>query len=265
MIKDYKLWENEMPLYEADKPCENKLVAYLHEDGEPHPAVIVYPGGGYQCYGDTEQHTIAQYYYDHGYQAFIAYYRLTPYHHPAPLLDAQRAVKLVRYRAAEWHIDPDRVFTVGFSAGGHLNGCVATQPDVCTVLGDEVDAMDARPTGALLSYPVISADPAIAHVGTFHNLLGDEEVQLRHTLSLEHCVGEDTCPCFVWHTLYDSCVPMEHSLRFTEAMKRHRRPVELHIFSVADHGKGLAEEYPGTCQWSALSLDWMERVLRAEI
>ena len=151
MIKDYKLWENEMPLYEADKPCENKLTAYLHEDDAVRPAIVIYPGGGYSMYGETEQHPIARFFYENGYNAFICYYRLAPYRHPAPLIDAQRAVKLVRYRAAEWHIDPDRVFTVGFSAGGHLNGCVATLEDMCTVLGDEVDGMNARPTGAILS------------------------------------------------------------------------------------------------------------------
>lgn len=259
MVKEYKLWEKDMPLYEADKPCENKLVAYLHEDDTVRPAMVIYPGGGYALYGETEQHPIAQFYYENGYNAFICYYRFAPYRHPAPLLDAQRAVKLVRYRAAEWHIDPARVFTVGFSAGGHLCGCVATLPDACTVLGDEVDGMNARPTGAILSYPVISAGE-YAHSGSFNNLLGDRREELQHTLSLERCVGEDTCPCFVWHTTIDSVVPVKNSLLFTEALVKQGIYCELHLFPEGDHGKGLAEDFPGTCQWTGLTLDWMNRI-----
>ncbi|MBQ8684196.1 MAG: alpha/beta hydrolase [Clostridia bacterium] len=258
MVKEYKLWENEMPLYEADKPCENKLTAYLHEDDMVRPAVVIYPGGAYALYGETEQHPIARFYYDHGYNAFICYYRIAPYHHPAPLMDAQRAVKLVRYRAEEWHIDPERVFTIGFSAGGHLNGCVATLPDVCTVLGDAVDGMDARPTGAILSYAVISAEEH-THAGSFMNLLGERCEELCHSLSLEYCVGKDTCPCFVWHTISDTCVSVKNSILFTEALIAQGIDCELHLFPKGDHGWGLAEPFPGTCQWPLLSLDWLNR------
>ena len=259
MIKDYKLWETTMPLQEADKPCENKLTAYLHEDDEVRPAMVIYPGGGYHCYGETEQHTIARFYSDNGFNAFICYYRVAPYRHPAPLLDAQRAVKLVRYRAAAWHIDPRRVFTVGFSAGGHLNGCVATLPDVCTVLGDAVDGMEARPTGAILGYPVISAVES-PHLGSFRNLLGDRFGELHRSLSLEMCVGEDTCPCFVWHTMADTCVPVKNALLFAEAMKKRGVSCELHLFPDGNHGMGLSADTPGTCQWASLTLDWMNRI-----
>lgn len=260
MINEYKLWENTMPLYETDKPCENKLTAYLHEDEVVRPAVVIYPGGAYSGYGECEQHPIARFYYENGYNAFIAYYRVAPYRHPAPLLDAQRAVKLVRYHAADWHIDPQRVFTVGFSAGGHLNGCVATQPDVCTALGDEVDGMDARPAGAILSYPVISSFES-PHAGSFKNLLGERCEELRHALSLEHCVGADTCPCFVWHTTIDSAVPVRNSILFSEALVKQGIYCELHLFPDGDHGAGLGEQYPAsTGQWSQLSLNWMERV-----
>ena len=119
--------------------------------------------------------------------------------------------------------------------------------------------MSARPTGAILSYPVISAGEC-AHAGSFNNLLGDRCEELRHTLSLENCVGEDTCPCFVWHTTIDSAVPVKNSLLFAEALTQKGIYCELHLFPEGDHGKGLAEEHPGTCQWSSLALDWMKRV-----
>ncbi len=263
MIKEYKLWEKDMPLYEADKPCQNKLTAYLHEDDAVRPAVVVYPGGAYSCHGELEQHSIARFYYENGYQAFIAYYRVFPYHHPAPLMDAQRAVKLVRYHAVEWGVDPERVFTLGFSAGGHLNSCVATLPDVCTVLGDAVDTMNPRPTGAMLAYPVISADQDKIHEDSFRNLLGERFDSELAAFSTETRVGEDTCPCFLWHTTFDSGVPMENSLVFASALHRRGIYCELHVFPDGDHGRALAEDDPtGTGQWAPLSLHWMERVVR---
>lgn len=263
MVKEYKLWEQDMPLYEADKPCENKLTAYLHEDEAVRPAVVIYPGGAYRHYGELEQHPIARFYYENGYNAFICYYRIAPYCHPAPLMDAQRAVKLVRYRAAEWRVDPERVFTIGFSAGGHLNSCVATLPDVCTALEDGVDGMTARPTGAMLGYPVISTQPGLAHEGSFRNLLGEQFDSELAAFSTETRVAEDTCPCFLWHTTFDSGVPMENSLVFASALHRRGICCELHVFPDGDHGRALAEDDPtGTGQWAPLSLRWMERVAR---
>lgn len=120
--------------------------------------------------------------------------------------------------------------------------------------------MNARPTGAILSYPVISALPGVAHEGSFQNLFGDRCEELRHTLSLENCVGKDTCPCFVWHTTIDSGVPVKNSLLFADALTKQGIYCELHLFPEADHGKGLAEDFPGTCQWPILALNWMERV-----
>ena len=87
MIKELKIWENEIPLYDENIPFENKMTAYLHEDGEVHPAMIVYPGGGYCIHGEWECDPVAQFYYDNGYNAFIVYYRVRPYAHPAPADD----------------------------------------------------------------------------------------------------------------------------------------------------------------------------------
>lgn len=260
MIKDMHIWEGKMPYNEENLPCENRIRAYWQEDGQVHPVMIIYPGGAYHHYGSTEQLPIAEFYYAHGYHALIVYYRLEPHRYPAALADAQRAVKLVRYHADEWHVDPDRVYTIGFSAGGHLCGCVATLPDVCTVLGDGVDAMSARPNGALLGYPVISSDPAIAHMGSFECLLGDRLEELKADLSLEHRVGADTCPCFLWHSMEDNCVPMENSLRFLAALHAGGIPAEGHIYPVGGHGNGLAINVPGESEWPELSLRWLARL-----
>ncbi len=258
MIQDMKLWSDRIPYNEKDLPCENRIRAYWQEDGQVHPVVIIYPGGAYHHYGTTEQLPIAEFYYAHGFHALIVYYRIDPHRYPAALADAQRAVKLVRYHAKEWRIDPNRVYTIGFSAGGHLCGCVATLPDVCTVLGDEVDTMSARPNGAMLGYAVISSDSAIGHLGSFEYLLGDRFEELSADLSLEHRVSADTCPCFLWHSMEDDCVPVENSLRFLAALRAARISAEGHIFPQGAHGNGLAIGVPGESAWPELSLRWLE-------
>ena len=261
MIKDMKIWENEIPLYDENIPFENKMTAYLHEDGEIHPAMVVFPGGGYCIHGEWECDPVASYYYENGYNAFIVYYRVRPYAHPAPLLDAQMAVKSVRRHAAEWGVDPERVFGVGFSAGGHLCGCAAVFGDIVPQYLPDAPATDSRLTGAILSYPVISAAPEAGHQDSFRNILGREASQeVLDTLSLEKLVDEHTAPCFLWHTIPDTLVPYDHSVRMTNAMVAAGRPVELHLFPEGEHGNSMAGWLPGACQWPALSLDWMKRV-----
>lgn len=260
MVEDIQLWEGKMPYNEDGLPCENRIRAYWQEDGKTHPVMIILPGGAYHHYGSSEQQPIAEFYYAHGYHALIVYYRIAPHRYPAALCDAQRAVKLVRFYAADWHIDPERVYTLGFSAGGHLCGCVATLPDVCTVLGDAADHMSVRPNGALLGYPVISSDPTIAHLDSFRYLLGDRFDEWHNRLSLENCVGEDTCPCFLWHSMEDDGVPVENTLRFLEALHARHIPAQAHIFPHGPHGNGLAAGVPGESAWPSLSLQWLEEL-----
>ena len=238
MIKDLKIWENDIPLFDETIPFENKMTAYIHEDDEIRPAMIVYPGGGYCIHGEWECDPVAQFYYDNGYNAFIVYYRVRPYPHPAPMLDAQYAVKNVRAHAAEWHIDPERVFGVGFSAGGHLCGCVAVFDDIVPQYLPSAPATDSRLTGAILGYPVTCAEPEAGHQDSFRHILGEDASQ----------------------ELLDTLVPFEHSLRLTKAMAKAGRYVETHLFPEGEHGNAMAGWLPGACQWGNLSLDFMKRV-----
>lgn len=257
MINEFKLWENAIPYAVEEAECPNHVTAYIHED-EVCPAVVVFPGGAYIKRAAHEGVDVAKFYYEHGYNAFAVDYRVAPNRHPAPLMDAQRAVKLVRYHAAEWGVDPDHVFVVGFSAGGHLAGCVATMEDVCRV-GDELDAVNARPNGAILCYPVISADPSIAHMGSFENLLGERADGLRDALSVEKNVDENTCPCFLFHTMEDAVVPVQNSFRMLEALRAHNVPTEAFLTPYGRHGVGLASGMDGCEQWPSLTLDWLCR------
>lgn len=261
MIQEMKIWEDTIPLYDETIPFENKMVAYLHEDEEIRPAMVVFPGGGYCVHGEWECDPVATYFCEQGYNAFLVYYRLKPYAHPAPLLDAQMAIKSVRQHAARWHVDPNRVFGVGFSAGGHLCGCTAVFADIVSQYVTDVTAADSRLTGAILCYPVISAAPEAGHQDSFRHILGEDASQaLLDTLSLEHHVNEKTAPCFIWHTVPDTLVPIEHSLRMTKAMAAAGRPVELHLFPEGEHGNAMAFSLPGACQWGPLALDWLQRV-----
>lgn len=257
MIKQYRLWEKDIPAYTDGVDCPNNVTAYIHEEGI-HPAVVVFAGGAYAKRASHEGGDIAEFYYGNGYNAFVVDYRVSPNLHPAPLMDAQRAVKLVRAHANEWGVDPDKVFVIGFSAGGHLAGCVATMADICRV-GDELDDVNARPNGAILCYPVISSDPTIAHLGSFDNLLGDRAEELRGAFSVDENVGEDTCPCFLFHTMEDTAVPVQNTLRMLAALRDHRIPAEAFITPFGSHGVGLAEGMGGCEQWPKLTLDWLRR------
>ncbi len=258
MIKEFKLWENDIPAYRADAECPNRVTAYIHENGV-HPAMVVYPGGAYMGRAPHEGWDIAEFYYENGFNAFVVDYRVAPNRHPAPLMDAQRAVRLVRLHASEWGVNPGQVFVIGFSAGGHLAGCVATMRDICRV-GDELDGVNARPNGAVLCYPVISSDPAIAHLGSFNNLLGERAEELRDAFSVDKNVSEDTCPCFLFHTMEDGAVPVQNTLSMLDALRSNSIPAEAFITPYGYHGVGLAKGMGGCEQWPALTLDWLRRL-----
>ena len=177
------------------------------------------------------------------------------------MLDGQMVIKNVRAHADEWHVDPNRVFGVGFSAGGHLCGCMAVFEDLVPQYLPAAPATDARLTGAILGYPVTCADPDAGHQDSFRHILGEDATQeLLDTLSLEKHVSDKTSPIFMWHTIPDTLVPFEHSLRLTKAMAAAGRYVECHLFPEGEHGNAMAGWLPGACQWGNLSLDFMKRV-----
>ena len=167
-------------------------------------------------------------------------------------------MKLVRGRAKEYGVNPEAVFTVGFSAGGHLTGCVATLPDYAKV-GDAFDDISPKPTGAVLSYPVVSAEvlDGINSCQYIEKICESGEISSQE-LSLEKRVTEKTAPCFVWHTFGDVLVSVSNSLLFCRALKAHNVPFELHTYSHGPHGLGLAQKYPDISQWAEHAVRWMK-------
>ena len=230
---------------DKDKPS---LTPYLPEaDKASGAAIVVCPGGSYGALAAHEGPDYALYLREQGIAAFVLKYRLGShgYRHPRMLEDAQRALRLVRARAAEWKVDPTRVAIMGSSAGGHLASTVLThfdagKPDAA----DPVDRQSSRPDLGILCYPVISMGP-IAHGGSKKNLLGENpDPSLVELLSNEKQVTKDTPPCFVWHTVEDKTVKVENALEFAAALQRAGVPFDLHIYEQGRHGIGLADKPP---------------------
>ncbi len=256
-METYKLWEKDIPLFDENiKNEENSnsftLEAYFtdeHLDGNPRSAMLILPGGGYRiCSNEGER--FANWLNFLGVNAFVLRYRVAPYRHPAPIIDAKRAIRYIRYNAEKFNINPEKIGVIGFSAGGHLAGCLCEYFDKFEEYSrDEIDKISAKPNLAVLSYPVVSMCEDYAHQGSTNNLLGDS-LELRKSLSLEKNVREDMPEMFIWHTLEDSVVSAVNSLELSKALKNKNVPHSLHIYNNGDHGSVLAENIEGTRHWS---------------
>ncbi len=212
----------------------------------PRRAVIVCPGGGYHFLSDREAEPIATQFLAAGFQVFILRYTVGEGAKDfAPLRQAALAVKFVRDNAEKYCVDPDHIFTCGFSAGGHLAasaGILSDIPELADITAGLPEGY-CRPNGMILSYPVITAGP-LAHQGSIRYLCGspDPTEEERDRFSLEKHVGAGTPPAFIWHTFSDTCVPVQNSLMLACAMKDAGVPFELHIFPDGVHGLALCNE-----------------------
>lgn len=254
---------------------EGKLVTYFLgnspeiEPDRRRPVVVICPGGAYSATSDREAEGIAMQFLGRGYHAAVLRYSTAPARFPEALQQLALAVSMLRERAEEWHIDPDKIVVQGSSAGGHLAASLGVfwkKAFLSERLGKPSEAF--RPNGLMLSYPVITSGEK-AHMGSFENLLGEEskDQEKRKAVSLETCVTEDVPPTFMWHTATDQDVPVENSLLFFAALHKLGIPAELHIYPVGGHGLGLATEetkctngygIQAECQsWMSLAGDWM--------
>jgi acetyl esterase/lipase len=244
-----------------DKP---KLIAYVPEaDQATGAAIVVCPGGGYGGLAmDHEGHQIAQWLNSLGVAAFIADYRHRGkgYGHPAPLQDAQRAIRTVRARAKEWNVKPNRIGILGFSAGGHLASTAATHfDDGNAEATDAIEKVGCRPDFAVLCYAVIAFGEPYTHGGSQKNLIGENAApDLVKLLSNEKQVTEKTPPTFLWHTSEDTGVLPDNSTQFYLACIRHKVPAELHIYEKGRHGVGLGKGIAGTEEWPKACQTWMK-------
>lgn len=255
------------------------------------PMVLVVPGGGYGMCSDREKEPVALRFLAMGYHACTLEYSVAPSRFPVALQELALAVATVRQRAGEWMVDPDRIFVCGFSAGGHLAGCLGTlwqQPFVWETLPGTVQGEEAvrdqgqsreagqadsraalvRPDGLILCYPVITSGE-FRHKGSFANLLGREpDREHMELLSLEKQVTLSVPPVFLWHTVDDRTVPVENSLLLAQALRQAGVGFEMHLYPRGAHGLSLATEEtagsrpdsvePGCQNWISLVQSWLE-------
>ena len=176
---------------------------------------------------DHEGHQVARWFTAHGVAAAIVKYRLGPrYRHPAPLQDVLRAIRLVRSRAAELGVKPDRIGVMGFSAGGHLASSAATLFDLADAkVADGLEAVSSRPDFAILGYPVIVFGADVTHKGSQRNLLGDTpSADLVTRLSTDRQVTAQTPPTFLFHTSEGRRRAAAEQRRVLPRVEERRRP-----------------------------------------
>jgi acetyl esterase/lipase len=257
------LWQGRAPGALGDAPEDvPTLTIYMPPNTTgPMTAVIVAPGGGYRTLSMNKEGRIpANYLNSLGVAAFVLKYRLGPkYRHPIELGDIQRAIRMLRSRAAEWHLAPDRIGVMGFSAGGHLASTASTQFDRGnSTSADPIDRVSSRPDFAILGYPVISLSEPWTHQGSKTMLLGENaDATLARRLSTDTLVTPETPPTFLFHTNADTGVPAENSVHYFLALRKARVPAEMHIFKDGAHGVGMPINDPALSEWPKVLANWM--------
>ena len=256
------LWPNGAPLAKGATPADIPSIQIYKP--APHlatgAAMVVCPGGGYGALADHEGYDYAKFLNGIGITVAVLKYRVAPYQHPAPMLDAARAIRYLRSKAEELKLDPNRIGIMGSSAGGHLTATMATHfDDGDKNASDPMERVSSRPDIAVLCYPVITlTNEAFVHKGSRKNLLGETpEPKLVELMSNEKQVTAKTPPTFLFHTMDDAGVLVENSLLFAEALRKHKVPYEMHIYEHGRHGVGLAPYDNALNTWPKLLENWL--------
>ncbi len=252
-----------------------KLHMYIPNDAKElisyspkRPTILILPGGAYKGTAEREAEPIALYYLARGYNCFVLRYSCAPARFPVSLAEAAKALLMIKENAEEWRVDTDNIFVCGFSAGGHLAASLGVfwdKPFLNDIVGTKNN--DLKFKGLILCYPVLSDNVErrlSGSVRSYENLLGEkcEDKNAVEFLNLENQVSENTPPCFIWHTYEDQSVPVETTLTFALALRKHNIPTELHVFEHGRHGRATGTLT--TCDvenrakiWMDLSVDWM--------
>ena len=252
------------------------LTAYLpdnlsemNRENELRPCLLICPGGGYEFCSQRESEPIALHFLPEGFNVFILNYSTAPHRYPAQLCEVAASMELLYQHADAWHCDTARIAIMGFSAGGHLAAHYSNAYS-CT----EVRAVfpNSHPvSAAILCYPVITADSAWAHMGSFDALTGKSErtADEIQKFSCDRLVSAKTPPTFLWHTAADATVPVMNSLLYAQALAAHHVPFELHIYPQGSHGLSTCDrqtldevlsehEYDRT--WLACAKHWLHYI-----
>ena len=254
-------------LRDEDKSVTLETYVATDIDHSKRSAVLVFPGGGYSICAHHEGEKIALQYFAAGINAFVLKYSVKSTNpdmkYPMPQVDASNAMKYIKDNAERFNIDKDKIFVLGFSAGGHLASTMGTiwhRPEIY----EKAQPMEYgynKPAGMILCYPVISYSD-FGHKGSFHNLCGaglPEEEYKKYSSELN--VDERTCPAFFWHTSNDGGVPVDNSLVMALALKKQGIKFEMHVYPDGKHGLGLPNEDEQNIPMMHIS-EWMENSIK---
>jgi acetyl esterase/lipase len=278
------LWENKIPNSKISAKTEieeSSLNEYFYSVTRPEisvylptnknisgKAVLVIPGGGYwKLSYSLEGIDIAKWLNSNGIIAIVLKYRLPNIEYDvvldkSPLLDASRAMQIIRANADKWAIDKNKIGVIGFSAGGHLASMLATHyNEGNNGLIDSLSSISSRPDFTILMYPVITMDEEFAELGSRKNLLGDNpSKELVEYYSNEKQVTSNTPPTFIVHASDDEVVPVKNSLVFYEALQKNSVKAEMHIYQTGGHGFALANNNDKLKTWRELLLSWLKNL-----
>lgn len=270
-----ELWPEGVPDLRADAVKENdlgngvfsnihypSLVVYRPTKVPANGTAVIYaPGGGYLRVnvGGPDGGEVTRWLTSLGITVYVLKYRHMAYGHPAPLRDALRAVRLLRSRAEEFGLRPDRIGMLGGSAGGHLTASAGTLYDAPEGrTGSELDQVSGRPDFMILVFSMISMREAKDGGERGHPLLGkNPSEELKHHLSVDEQVTKDTPPTFLVHSAEDKTVPVENSLSFYAAMRKAKAPIEMHLYVKGPHGSGMDPKLGPIAEWPQLCEKWM--------
>ena len=237
---------------------------------QKRPCILVCPGGGYAGCSQREAEPIALHFLPEGFNAFILTYSVAPHRFPTQLREVAAAIELIHHNADAWNCDPERIAIIGFSAGAHLAAHYSTCFDCSEVR--EVFPCSHPVQASILSYPVITADPAHAHMGSIINLSGHDPITTEdiEKFSCERHVTDHTPPAFLWHTAADNGVPVMNSLLYAGALSAHNIPFELRVYPYGGHGlatvdeqtnNGLTPEVTHAAEWLTAVKKWLKITL----
>ncbi len=208
----------------------------MGRENDKRPCMIVCPGGAYAFCSQREAEPIALQFLPQGYNVFTITYSVNPHRFPTQLREVAALMELIYKNADAWNCDTEKIAIIGFSAGGHLAAHYSTMFDCKEVR--KVFPESKSVNASVLCYPVITADPSHAEMGSIHNLVGKTDISPEETeyFSCDKNVKDTTPPAFIWHTAEDGLVPVMNSMLYAEALSAHKVPFELHIYPYGAHG-----------------------------
>ncbi len=257
-IFNHRIWRTGEPRLYVYQPVKEERTG---------AAVVIIPGGGYvkQAY-EVSGISMAKWFNTFGVTAFILLHRLP--NQPdlvdgsiAPTQDAQRAIRLVRARAAEFGIDPQRIGVMGTSAGGHVCACVSTITDDLSAIGDSLDGISFRPDYAILVSPVVSMADSITHRGSRDCLLGSHrgDRAWQERFSMDRQVTPQNPPTLLIHAGDDPAVSVVNSVAMYAALQRCGVVrSSLHVFPFGKHSIALRHQPGSTALWTDIAERWMK-------